>query len=400
MEVPIPSPRWLTVGETLPLKLLPMHLKPKADELLSSWLMRLSHANGFLPHSFCSQLWPGRAIWNRDIDHLSLPEVTNDLARLTAITVQRAEQTTLHAYEGTVFENYILSGRTRWILPVGVWHRVHLRYGLQYCPDCLATDETPYFRRAWRLAFVTECLRHRRPLLDRCPSCAKPINFHHNKGIREDLIHCYACGTKLTQGKQLRVPVGVMEARAQRNFQEALQRGWMEIDGRTLYSHLYFEGIWALTEMLLNGRGHTLLKDLVGNDLKALATPPAWHQSIEDYSVPMRRVLTTAVFDLTSDWPGRFLRLAHKHEIRASDVKRELHSLPFWLHDVLRRELFYHQYEVNDTEVSASIRNLVKMGLPLTNRNIYAQLGHFVPKNAKAQLRRVRSQKGAGPRMH
>lgn len=80
---------------------------------MSSWLMRLSHANGLLPHSFCSQIWPGRAIWNRDIDHLSLPEVTRDLARLTAVSVQRAEQTTLRAYEGIVFENYVLSGRTR-----------------------------------------------------------------------------------------------------------------------------------------------------------------------------------------------------------------------------------------------------------------------------------------------
>lgn len=402
MEVPIPSSRWLTVGETLPLKLLPMHLKPKADELLSSWLMRLSHANGFLPHSFCSQLWPGRAIWNRDIDHLSIPEVTRDLARLTAVSVQRAEATTLRAYEGVVFENYVLSGRTRWILPVGVWHRVHLRYGLQYCPECLATDQVPYFRRAWRLAFVTTCLKHRQPLSDRCPGCSKPVNFHHNKGIREDLIHCNSCGANLSRIRRpARAAVSADELRAQRHFQEVLRQGWAQVgENRSLYSHLYLEGIWALTEMLLIGRGHGLLDALIDEDLRPMATPPEWHFSIEDYAVPMRRVLMTAVHGLTRDWPDRFLRLADKHRIRASDVKREMPSLPFWLDDVLRRELFYNQYEVNDTEVSSSIRNLLRLGLPLTQRNIYGLLGHYVPRDAKRQLRRVRAQKPSRPRLH
>ena len=46
---------------------------------------------------------------------------------------------------------------------------------LQFCPTCLAEDETPYFRQAWRRASVMTCRRHQRPLLDRCPSCRHGI---------------------------------------------------------------------------------------------------------------------------------------------------------------------------------------------------------------------------------
>lgn len=44
-------------------------------------------------------------------------------------------------------------------------------YWLQFCPSCLAEDETPYFRRSWTLATRVSCFRHRCRLRDRCPSC-------------------------------------------------------------------------------------------------------------------------------------------------------------------------------------------------------------------------------------
>jgi hypothetical protein len=381
-------------------QLLPMHLKPQHDELLSSWLIRLSHANGFLPHSFCHQFWPTKAVWNRDIDHLATAEITQDLARLTAVSIQRAHETTLRAYEGVVFQEFIRSGRTRGILPVGVWHRVHLKYGLQYCPECLASDAKPYFRRAWRLAWVTCCTKHRRPLLDRCPKCAKPVNFHHNKGMKDSLARCVNCDFDLGKAPNTAAAT-TSELQAQRHLLEAIQRGWVEMPGYgAIYSHLYFDGLWALTEMLLSPRGRSALAGLVDDGLKAVARQPVWHQQIEDYDVGMRRVLVTAVFELSRDWPTRFLSVVRRRRLRFSDIKRDLPSLPYWVHDVLRRDLFYHQYEVNDEEVFHSVKNLVRLGLPLTQRNIYGLLGHFVPKTAKAQLRRIRAPKFQGHAGH
>jgi hypothetical protein len=48
-------------------ELLPVHFKPKDDELLSSWVVRLAFAHGRKPYSFSSILWPGRNFWEADI---------------------------------------------------------------------------------------------------------------------------------------------------------------------------------------------------------------------------------------------------------------------------------------------------------------------------------------------
>ena len=44
------------------------------------------------------------------------------------------------------------------------------------CPWCLQGDAEPYFRRQWRLTFVTLCPQHRCQLLDRCAACAAPCS--------------------------------------------------------------------------------------------------------------------------------------------------------------------------------------------------------------------------------
>ncbi len=41
---------------------------------------------------------------------------------------------------------------------------------LQFCPQCPAEDEQPYFRREWRLATTIACARHGSRLLDRRPA--------------------------------------------------------------------------------------------------------------------------------------------------------------------------------------------------------------------------------------
>src|SRR5215467_9687570 len=64
--------------------LWPIHLKPYDDELLSSWLVRLSRAYGVTPHRFCTSGWRHPAFWNRDIDKGIYDDVLQVLADKTA----------------------------------------------------------------------------------------------------------------------------------------------------------------------------------------------------------------------------------------------------------------------------------------------------------------------------
>ncbi|MDQ3818853.1 MAG: TniQ family protein, partial [Acidobacteriota bacterium] len=135
-------------------------------------------AHGLKLHTFCTLLWDKRPIWNRDIDKCADDGILTVLEQRTGTPFERVRASTLAAYEGALYERHNAFGNTFWIMPLGIYHRIRRMHGVQYCPSCLEEDKTPYFRRAWRLAFVTVCAKHRRLLLDACPRCDGPVNFH------------------------------------------------------------------------------------------------------------------------------------------------------------------------------------------------------------------------------
>jgi len=47
----------------------------------------------------------------------------------------------------------------------------------KYCPACLASDPTPYFRQSWRLASTYICPLHRMILRDSCHQCKQRIDL-------------------------------------------------------------------------------------------------------------------------------------------------------------------------------------------------------------------------------
>ena len=292
--------------------------------------------------------------------------------------------------EGILFEQLVLTGRTRWILPLGIWHRVHLRFGLQFCPDCLADGKQPYFRRIWRLACVTCCVEHRRPLLDRCHKCGYPVNFQYIKGFEQSLSTCATCGTNLSHAQAPRDAIPVVELRAQRELLRAIELGWIEVgDCGPQYSQLYFEGLWMLAQMLQLDRAKPLLRTLLGDEMPRLSRSTALRKSIEFFDASARRTLVLAAWMLTRGWPSVFLRLCRKYHIRAIDVMQAHGTLPYWLDEPIRRELITGKYIINDAEVDQGVRALCRLGLPLTRKNIYGLLGQTVPERASGQIRRV-----------
>ena len=119
----------------------------------------------------------------------------------------RAWQTTLRAYEGTVFRRYRSASVIFWIMHLSMYHRQRLGYGMQYCPQCLAEDSEPYFRRFWRVGFYVRCHRHRLLMLDRCPECGSPVAVHRltmghaRRGQIPPLVRCFRCAADLRLAK-------------------------------------------------------------------------------------------------------------------------------------------------------------------------------------------------------
>ncbi len=362
--------------------LWPVHLKPQPDELLSSWLLRLTRAYATLPHTFCKRLWPALSIWNRDIDRLAPPQLIHDLAQHTGVSIQRAWGTTLRAYEGVVFESLVTSGVTQWILPLQIWHRVRRRHGTQYCPACLDTDD-PYFRRRWRLSFVTGCTEHGLALLDRCVGCGAPVNFHRAAYWIPRISTCYQCGVDLSRGIDKALRLDRQELRAQKHLQYTIIRGYLELGGYgPVYSHLYFAGYRVISRVLLSPRGRLALAALTrDNDLPQADTDNSGEDNVDFAPIELRRHVVLACWRVLHDWPEGFPEFCREFRIRGSDLRRDGPVLPYWMHDVVRRNLDRPNYCAPADEVLSAVLALEARGLAVNPKAVYRLLGRATPKD-------------------
>lgn len=161
---------------------------PFEDELLSSWLTRIVyfHCYGFF--EFCEGEWPGERWHYHDIDVTAPYRLLKGLADNTVASPHQTFNSTLRSYEGMLFPKALSGGKSRFILPAGANPRKVFSAGMQWCPLCLDCDETPYWRKTWRIAFVTVCTEHKIVLADRCSHCG----FGAIPRRRADL-RCYNC---------------------------------------------------------------------------------------------------------------------------------------------------------------------------------------------------------------
>lgn len=195
-------------GFTSPL--WPVRYKPLPDELLSCWLVRLAHGHGLKIQTFCNLIFGSHhQVWNRDIDRLAPAWLVDELCRRTGVSRDVVWNATLRAYEGVLYRKFRMSGALQWILALKMYHRKREGHGLQLCPTCLAGDSIPYFRKCWRVASNTVCVRHGTMLLDRCPKCYSAVVPHridigrHETSSIVLMPHCHACAFDFRKGKTL-----------------------------------------------------------------------------------------------------------------------------------------------------------------------------------------------------
>ncbi|HEY0003839.1 MAG TPA: TniQ family protein [Pyrinomonadaceae bacterium] len=369
-------------------KLWPAHTKPKGDELLSSWLVRLAMSHALKLHTFCSLAWSRRKqIWNRDIDKCADKAFLSVLAEKTATSFASVVHTTLSDYEGRLYEKHNPYGNTPWIMPVGVYHRTRTRYGLQFCPRCLAEDKEPYYRRSWRLAFVIFCEQHNVPLFDRCQQCGSPVNFHRNelgdrrKLLAESITVCHACRSDLKD-----TPVSMVESLADRRvleFQRSLTRmmgrGWTRVKGYgVVYSHFYFIVLHQLMKVCATGKRAMSLREAVSRELnieRPLPTLTTSAHGIEHLNIMDRRKLLDMARYLLDDWPQRFIRLCLTHKVWSAALLRDMAEPPFWYWSIIHDHLYRISYTPSNQEILSAITHLNRTGETLCQKNISRCLG-------------------------
>lgn len=167
------------------------------DELFSTWLVRAALAQGCDPMHLTSSLWPRWRAWTIDLDRGLKADRLAVLAARSGLEVSRLEAAMLHPVLAAIAPGIKPEqAKWPWLLSQGSRNR-RRRGGLQFCPSCLAEDATPYFRRAWRLAWHVGCPRHGRLLADHCGRCLAPVEPHRVCAVDVTLCRCSTCGHDL-----------------------------------------------------------------------------------------------------------------------------------------------------------------------------------------------------------
>jgi hypothetical protein len=369
-------------NEGLDSTLWPYHTKPREDELLSSWLVRLAAGNGLKLHTFSSMAWPGVSLWNRDVDNLAPEIVINLLSIRTGTARDIIRETTIAGLTGRLFEDHHPNGLTAWVLPVGVYHRTRHCFGTQCCPVCLR--ESAHYRRRWRLAFSTVCTKHRVELFDRCPGCKTPIVFHRNDlGDRNAYdaalpVHCHECGMDWSAQSAPRIAPNATILRFQRELEAVLDEGTGMIGGEKIFSLLYFAGLRMLTMLLSSGWAARLLRAELSQRIGIEPFQPKWRGNLrmfEHLSVSHRRCTLALASRLLEDWPNEFEHVAKRVGLTSSYLlKRE--DVPYWYWRVVRDRFYRPAYVPNVDEIKAVATYLRGQGEEPTRLNVARHLGN------------------------
>lgn len=282
-------------------------------------------------------------------------------------------------------------------MPVGVYHRKRIQFGLQYCPSCLAEDEEPYFRRTWRLAFVTICSNHDRALLDRCPRCRAAVNFHRDElgDVRKfaptSMTICYSCNFDLrdaVKDRDYSCRFNVEEI----NFTKGLIRLLNERIYRMsnisfLYPHLFFDALRQFMKVLcMQDKGIRKLRDTICDtyQIEPYIPPDATRQpDIQEQGISERRQLLGLTRCLLEEWPDRFITLSQRCGVWSSVWLRHLgsgsrgrsHAAPFWFWKVVHDHLYRTRYCPSEEEIKAAIFHLRRRGIALTKSSLARLLG-------------------------
>ena len=142
-------------------------------------------------------LWPRWRAWTLDLDRGLTQDRLHLLAARSGLEAKRLEAATLRSVLAAIAPTAEPQQAVwPWVLTQGSRNR-RRHAGLPFCPACLVEDSTPYFRRAWRLAWHVGCVRHGGLLADHCGRCRAPAEPHRSRAGDSTLCSCPSCGHDL-----------------------------------------------------------------------------------------------------------------------------------------------------------------------------------------------------------
>ena len=225
---------------------VPVPLLP--DEIISSWLVRAALKQGCDPLVLTGELWPKWRIWTQDADRFPDDARIEPICRVSGIEKEALVQATLYPVARKIMGGNLPEKAVwPWILALGT-RNTKRHGGMQYCPACLAEDQTAYYRIQWRFAWHVGCDRHGCLLLDHCPVCKAPVEPHRLLAEDQDMGLCATCKVDLSGAEHTASPADVQAY--QRLADQAICTGQGMFQGRIVDTREWFELSSFFTSMI------------------------------------------------------------------------------------------------------------------------------------------------------
>lgn len=353
---------------------LPVPLAPLEEELFSSWFMRVAFANGLTVNSLARFLTGrGRQLFSGDPDRGVWLDPGRVLAELTGVSKQRVDRLYLRSYTDKLWPP--LPDKGVWRNVLHVTNKVHARkyFGLQFCPECLANDETPYFRKHWRLSFYVLCPTHRCYLLDDCYFCGAPVVPHRVgigfafKQLGWSIAKCHSCTLDLCLAVgQRRLEPNEELVQFQKMLTSALEDGWTNVNGAPVHSVLFFEGFRIMQSLLDDIKRSGKLLDRLGMGVVKCEVKNSRYGGIETTRLNRRIQLLESARRFLKDWPSVLAVNADCLELSLSTFGKFSMSpkIPFWVDKHLREYVDRTMYVPSDQELANAAAYLFSQKMP------------------------------------
>ncbi|MBV8660437.1 MAG: TniQ family protein [Burkholderiales bacterium] len=324
--------------------------RPLAGESLSSLMARAADINGIDRQRFYQKTIGANV--PADLDMPS-PFTLATIADRMGLSIGQVSDCTLHANHFDFVQCNQPVMRYRWLLPDWVHPEAA---GIPICPACIDETGQPHLQLAWRSAFMVYCLKHRTPLVDRCPACDTSISrskMDNDAGLPGS--RCLRCQHELRIVRTNDVDAPWIEYQEGLNSVE-LPTCWQAV-GAT-HPFVCLAGVRAFINLLQSSKINPKFRALVTTaDFDPPSKTPSgaprfW--SFEYAPATHRVALLDAIANLFRDWPHHFLDLAEQSSLRWSDFQATNAEVPCWLQGVIDDHLRKKRYSFSQKEVLAA----------------------------------------------
>lgn len=343
---------------------------PLDGESLSSWRQRSGWANGYRLYPL-----PDQRIRRADPDLGLNPQDIAWLAETHVCPHSSVRAMSLRGVSANVMGEQLDWGRLTWWISAR-YGKVRSVHGAMYCPMCLAEDEIPYFRLAWRFGFVYACIKHGVTLHDSCPQCGSApwpagcgVPAHTHPSFLS-LHRCWSCGERLTE-----VAMTEMQQVLEPVAWYAGER--MQFGSISATSAEAFAALRAICQLFLRGASrHQIIE--ANNEWSVIAKKVDQQQlsnSIELLEVGVRALLVPTAMELLREWPERFVSFAQDANVSRMHFSGIYHQLPAWFNAILRDRLARQVRWVDAGDIRLAADQLRQAGIPPTKAAVRRHLG-------------------------